>query len=554
MILYTCNLRSMGPSWHPCGLACKALDEAGLEYEIRTVAGYTSMPWTWPFRRRDRALVRKLSGRNGVPILVLDDGEVIAGSASIREWAAGQRAMGTQRVGEHAVVIGASVAGLLAARALSDAYDRVTILERDELPAIGENRKAVPQGNHAHVMLASGQRSIEELLPGITDELFAAGAQSCESLREIRFVIAGHELTREASGADVLLASRPLIEGHVRRRVLALANVTVRERCDAVDLLTSQDNERVTGVRVRGRHGESGEEPLNADLVVAASGRAARVPALLEALGYPRPSENRLAVDLMYVSRRVRLQPGALGDDKLVLIGARPGLPRGVMLIAQEDHWILTVSGYGAEHHPPTDEDGYLEFIGTVAPADVVAAIRQSEPLSDFATHGFSANQRRRYEHLKRFPQGLLVVGDAISSFNPLYGQGMSVAALEAIELRRCLERGEQRLAKRFFRAAGTVVGHAWDMAVGGDLALPEVAGHRSMLLRISNAYVERLLRVAEHDPIVAAAFGDVGDLLAPPQEVMRPRILWRVLRGNRRKDGEPHPVTGHSTPSRGWP
>ena len=478
--------------------------------------------------------------------------------------AAGNGATGTQRIGEHALVIGASVAGLLAARVLSDTYERVTIVERDELPAIGQNRKAVPQGSHAHVMLASGQRSIEELLPGITDELFAAGAQSCKSLREVRFVIAGHELTREASGADVLLASRPLIEGHVRRRVLALANVTVRERCDAVDLLTSSDRERVTGVRVRGRSGAGGEEPLDADLVIAASGRAARVPALLEALGYPRPKEDRLAVDLMYVSRRVRLQPGALDEDKLVLIGARPGLPRGVMLIAQEDHWILTASGYGAEHHPPTDEGGYLEFIATVAPPVVVAAISESEPLGDIVTHGFPANQRRRYERLKRFPDGLLVVGDAISNFNPLYGQGMSVAALEATALRRCLEGAEQRLAKRFFRAAGKVVNQAWDMAVGGDLALPEVQGHRPLAQRLTNAYVERLLRVAERDPVVAGAFGDVGDLLAPPQEVMRPRILWRVLRGNLRKapvtatgpsaagGGEPGPAMVHPRTRRG--
>jgi 2-polyprenyl-6-methoxyphenol hydroxylase-like FAD-dependent oxidoreductase len=461
---------------------------------------------------------------------------------------AGNRATATQRVGEHAVVIGASVAGLLAARVLSDVYERVTIVERDQLPAVGEGRKAVPQGSHAHVMLASGQRAIEELLPGITDELFAAGAQSCKSMREIRFVIAGHEMTRDAVGADVLLASRPLIEGHIRRRVLALPNVTVRERCDAVELLTSSDRERVSGVRVRGRDGNSREERLDAGLVVAASGRAARIPALLEAFGYPRPTEDRLTVDLSYVSRRVRPRPGALGTDKLIGFGARPGLPRGVMLIAQEDHWILTVSGYGAQHHPPTDEQGYLDFVATVVPPDVHAAIRDSEPLGDLVTHGFPANQRRRYERLKRFPHGLLVVGDAISSFNPLYGQGMSVAALEAIELRHCLERGQQRLAQRFFRAAGKVVKQAWDMAIGGDLALPEVEGHRSVLLRMTNAYVERLLRVAEHDPIVAAAFGDVGDLLAPPQEIMRPRILWRVLRGNLRRTPattiEPSPAT----------
>jgi flavin-dependent dehydrogenase len=302
----------------------------------------------------------------------------------------------------------------------------------------------------------------------------------------------------------------------------------------------------VSGVQIRDE-GEDGDvEALGADLVVAAGGRAARLPALLETLGYPRPREDRLAVDLLYASRRVRLRPGALGEDKLVGIGARPGLPRGLWLIAQEDHWILTAFGYGAEHHPPVDEEGYLAFAATVAPPDVLAAIRGAEPLGDLVTHGFPANQRRRYERLERFPDGLLVVGDAISSFNPLYGQGMSVAALEAMELRRCLERGGHRLAQRFFRAAGKVLDQAWDMAIGGDLALPEIPGHRPLSLRITNAYAERLLRVAEHDPIVAQAFGDVSDLLAPPQEVLRPRILWRVLRGN--LQGRPVPTNERST------
>jgi 2-polyprenyl-6-methoxyphenol hydroxylase-like FAD-dependent oxidoreductase len=439
--------------------------------------------------------------------------------------------MTQQKIGEHAVIIGASVAGLLAARALSDAYQRVTIVERDELPPVGAGRKAVPQGRHAHVMLAGGLRAIEELLPGITDELFEAGARPCKSLREIRLVISGHELSRDAPGADVLLASRPLIEGRIRRRVLELPNVVVRERCDAAGLLTSSDRKRVNGVRIRPRGGGGAEEGCEADLTVAASGRSARIPALLEALGYRRPEEERLPVDLLYASRRLRLKQGALPGDRLIGIGARPGLPRGLMLIEQKDHWILTVSGYGADHHPPTDERGYLEFIASVAPPDVLAAIREAEPLSEIVAHGFPANQRRRYDRLKRFPDGLLAVGDAISSFNPLYGQGMSVAALEAIELRRCFERRDGRFARRFFRAAEKVVGPAWDMAVGGDLALPEVEGDRPLILRLTNAYVERLLRVAERDAVVAAAFNDVADLLAPPQTIMRPRVLWRILR-----------------------
>lgn len=440
----------------------------------------------------------------------------------------------TQPVGEHAVVIGASMAGLLAAAALSESYEHVTLVERDELPAIGQGRKAVPQGRHAHALLASGQRAIETLLPGITDELIEAGARPLASMREIRMVIAGHHITQEAVGSDVLVASRPFIEGHVRRRVLSIGKISVRERCDTLDLLASPRGDRVIGLRVRDRDGN--EDSLMADLVVAATGRDARIPAILDGLGYPRPAEDHLGVDIHYVSRRLRVRPGALDGDRLALIGARPGQPRGVMLMEQEDHWILTASGYGAEHRPPTDETSYLAFIASVAPPDVLAAIRTAEPLSDPVTHGFPASLRRRYESIKRFPGGLLVVGDAICSFNPLYGQGMSVAAMEAVVLRQCVAHGEHRLARRFFRAAGKIVDQAWDMAIGGDLALPEVAGHRTLTVRLSNAYVERLLRAAEHDPVVAAAFGDVSDLLTSSLAIMRPRILWRVLLGNLRR------------------
>ena len=237
-----------------------------------------------------------------------------------------------------------------------------------QLPPAGAGRRAVPQGRHAHVMLASGLAAIEHLLPGAREELLAAGARPCKSLREIRLVISGHELYRNAPGADVLLASRPLIEGLIRRRVLAHPNVTVRERCEAAGPVTSADRTRVNGVMIRARDGSGREEVCGADLTIAAGGRSARLPALLEAMGYPRPEDDRLPIDLRYASRRLRLAPAALAGARIIGIGARPGLPRGLMLIEQEDHGILTVSGYGAKHHPPTDEQGYLAFIASVAP------------------------------------------------------------------------------------------------------------------------------------------------------------------------------------------
>jgi 2-polyprenyl-6-methoxyphenol hydroxylase-like FAD-dependent oxidoreductase len=442
-------------------------------------------------------------------------------------------------IGEHAVVIGASMAGLLTARSLTDAYERVTIVDRDALPTGLEGRRAVPQGRHAHALLPHGQACLDALLPDFSTELVAAGAPACAALEEMRFVIGGHPLARASMGASTILASRPFIEGHVRRRVRELPQVELIDGCDALGLTASRNGERVTGVRILRRADGSAEETLAADIVVAATGRAARVPAWLQALGYPRPEEQRLDVGVTYASRRLSLPDNPLEGDKFVLIGARPGHPRALFLFAQEGgRWILGLGGYGREHRPPSDPDGFAAFACTVAPPDVREAIEAAGVADEIATHHFPTSVRRRYDRLRRFPEGLLVTGDALCSFNPTYGQGMTVAAAQAVALRGCLERGGSDLARRFFSAAAAPIGHAWDLSVGADLALPEVAGRRSPRVRVINAYLRRLRATAERDVAVAGAFSAVIGMREGPARVLRPAIALRVARGPRNTAG----------------
>ena len=430
----------------------------------------------------------------------------------------------------HAVVLGAGIAGLLAARVLTDTHDRVTIIERDRFPDADHARRGVPQGGHTHVLMPRGAQVLDELFPGVLDELTRAGAVPVEPLVDLRAIIGGRRLLDTPVGVTAVQASRPFLERRVRERVRALSGVELLDGCDVVGLLGDRHGTRVTGVRVLHRAPGSAQESIPAELVVDATGRGSRTPVWLGDLGYERPVEERPKVDVGYGSRYLRLAPGAVLEAS-VMVGPVPGRARGLAFNAVEGGLrLLTAAGIGRANHPPTDDEGFLAFVESVAPPDVSAAIRAAEPVTGIATYRYPAYQRRHYRRLRRFPDGLLVAGDALCSFSPIYAQGMTVAAVEALELRRCLAEGVAGLARRYFAAVDRTVHGAWQMGLGSDLALPEVEGRRTPGVRLMNAYMDRLLAAAEHDPVVARQFGRVIGLLDAPTSLARPALLRRVL------------------------
>lgn len=456
-------------------------------------------------------------------------------------------------VGDHAVVLGGGVAGLLAARVLADAYDRVTVIERDLLPAAGEHRQGVPQGRHAHVLLPRGGQVLDELFPGLTSDLAAEDIPVLDDLAQLHLSVGGHLFCREPRrGGPAYLPSRPHLEGRIRTRVWALWGVEILHGCDVVGLVTTQAGARVSGVRVVRRADDNAEMTLDADLVVDALGPGSRTPAWLRECGYEPAPEERVPIQVMYASQPVRLRPGTV-PEKLVLVGPRPGRPTGMTVVAHgKDEWLFSVHGYRG-HHPPSDRDGMLAVGADLAPRHVVAGLRAAEPLAAVATYRFPATQRRRYEKLDRLPDGLLALGDGICALNPIYGQGISVAALEALTLRECLRQGPHGLSRRFFHAAAKHISAAWRLGLAADLALPEVGGQLPAALRPVHAYVGRLQAVAENDPLLADQFLRVSGLLDRPRRLLRPATALRTLTGRPRRRyshrySPPAPATGSTS------
>lgn len=435
------------------------------------------------------------------------------------------------RIDGRTVVLGGSMAGLLAARALADVCSEVTVVDRDELVTYGTHRRGVPQARHAHALLSRGQQVLEELFPGLTEDLTRSGVPTGDVLGDVRMHIGGHRLRQVSTGLVAVSASRACLEDCVRSRVGELHGVRFTPPSDVVGLVTTPDRRRVTGARILRRADASAEEILEADLVIDATGRGSRAPVWLETLGLERPHEERVGIDLGYVTRRYRLPPDALDGDLASLHAPTPAHPRGGVLARLEgNQWMLTLAGMLGDH-PPTDPDGFLAFAQSLSFPDIGAAIREAESLDAPVAFRFPASVRRRYERLAHLPAGFLPMGDSMCSFNPIYGQGMTVAALQALTLRRHVTRFGLTHPSRLLRDVSDVADPAWDTATGADLAFPGATGQRTWKGRIAGSYINRLHAAAEHDAQVAAAFARVSGLVDRPEALLSPSVVARVLR-----------------------
>ncbi|SFC42851.1 2-polyprenyl-6-methoxyphenol hydroxylase [Halobiforma haloterrestris] len=429
---------------------------------------------------------------------------------------------------EHAVVIGGSMAGLLTARVLADGFEAVTIIERDSLSDQLRTRKGVPQADHPHALLEAGRATLEDLFPGYGEDLISAGGLVIDALTDFRHYENGDFLADGSTRLPMYAASRPLFELITRRRLSDLDGIHIRSNCQWLDYLVDDATTSVDGVVVRTDDGT--REEIAADLTVDATGRTSRTPTWLEEHGYEAPSVEEVRIDIAYSTALFERPP----DDRRTFFvpASAPRTRGGAVFPVEADRWLVNMHGVHGDH-PPTDFEGFAEFAGTLPVPDLKRLVDTQPWIGEEIDHyPFPSNRRYRYAKLDRFPSGLVVIGDAITSFNPIYGQGMSVAALEALVLHHVLAAGDRtNIALPFFERAEEVIDIAWNMAVGSDFGFPQTTGPKPRGTDFFNRYLSRLTSKAHTDAGLREAFYRVITMEVPPTTLLRPGIVWRVFK-----------------------
>ncbi len=439
----------------------------------------------------------------------------------------------------HAIVIGGSMAGLLAGRVLADHFEQVTIIESDRFPEKPVPRKGVPQSSHLHILLTRGRMIIEKLFPGLQDELIAAGAPVLDMGADMPWLNGAGWTVRFQSGFNILAFSRDLLDWKIRRRLSAFANVRFLEECKVTRLLSNSDGTSVTGVSVsfHNASARAKEEELFADLVVDASGRGSKAPQWLKAIGYTPPAETAVDASPGYASRIYDIPSGFGADWKGVYIQTSPPfrIRGGVLYPIEGNRWIVTVCGMMADY-PPTDEAGFLEFVRSLPSPMIYDAIKDAMPRSPISIYHAPGNRLRHYERLASQPEGFVVVGDAVCTFNPVYGQGMTIAALGAITLDQCLreleQQGNKSLPQRFQKKLSQVNRVPWLLATNQDSRYPRAKGKTpSYIDRLMQSYLDRVTQLTTNNTSVCLVMFEVIHMLKPITALFQPNIVFQVLK-----------------------
>ncbi|MCU0463291.1 MAG: FAD-dependent monooxygenase [Anaerolineae bacterium] len=446
-------------------------------------------------------------------------------------------ALPTKRgLGQRAVVIGGSIAGLSAARALSPHFDEVVVVERGDYPQTSAPRKATPQGNHVHALLKSGEEALETLFPGLKQTLIDNGAQQVDFSGDVHWFHHGQWKMRYDSGFKVMVQTRPLVEWALRGRLDRLANIKVYSSHEVGALLTTADHSTITGVTLHAMDDRAATTDLTADLVVEATGRGSKLPQWLEALGYSAPPETRLNIGLGYSSRLYQAPDDLPSDWRIVLLNPQSPtvLRAGYIFPVEGNRWLVTLGGYSGDA-PPSDHDGFMAFAKDLAQPVIYEWLQKLIPIGEIKSYAVPDTVRRHYEKLSRLPKGIVALGDAFCVFDPVFGQGMSTAAKAALALCQQLDRETPEtvgtLAQRYHKKVAHIVNGPWMLATSEDFRYPKTVGPKPIGLPVLHWYSGHIFALSASDREVFETFRQVMHLLTGIEALFKPSIVLKVLR-----------------------
>jgi 2-polyprenyl-6-methoxyphenol hydroxylase-like FAD-dependent oxidoreductase len=458
----------------------------------------------------------------------------------------------------HAVVIGSSLAGLTAARALATYMDRVTVIERDWVPRGPGRRRGVPQARHTHGLTTAAQRGLEQLFPGIVEELTGAGAVLVRMTQDMLLLGPAGWLPRTDCDLSTLSASRDLIDALIRDRLRADPKVTFLQKHEAVALEPGRQD-TVAGVWVRGRDhrapgGWGARRLLDADFVVDAGGRGSRAPQWLAELGYAPPRETVVEARTSFATAVFAPPVGHVADWKSLLLMPAPGHPaQGMLHPIEGGRWSVTVCA-GDGGRPPSDHAGLLRAAGALRDPLLRDVLEAATPLGPVYSCGPGGSRWRHFEKLRRWPDQFLVVGDAFAALDPAHGQGMTVAVECALVLDRLLASHGSAvgLGYRLRRALAHRLTPVWQASVRAPGAAQEDQDRRAgWRARLGRRYAARLAQAATTDPSAAAVLLELLQAGAPSAVMLRPSALRAALRGPRGPVPAGPPSTTHGPDAR---
>jgi 2-polyprenyl-6-methoxyphenol hydroxylase-like FAD-dependent oxidoreductase len=438
-------------------------------------------------------------------------------------------------IGKRAIVIGAGIGGLTAAAAVAPYFEHVVVIERDALPTQPSTRPGTPQAKHVHALLAGGQRALEQLFPGFERDLERGGALRVRVGLDLRMERPGYDpFPKRDLGFDSYALSRALIEFVTRACLDGRANVEIRQRCRVERLTADASRRTVTGVEYV--DGDGARVTLGAELVAESSGRGDLALELLDSVGLPRPSVTTIGVDIAYASAIYEIPNDASDDWKGVFHLPMPPSSRGALMLPLEGRrWILTLAGRHGDN-PPRDDAGFMAFVQGFRTPTLYNAIRGAKRLGEIVGYRFPESIHHHYERLETFPSGLVLLADAVCRFNPVWGQGMSVAAQEACALSRLLASRSSEgapldgLAQAFFAEAAALIATPWAQAVIPDFIHPQTRGERPADFEQSLMLGLAMTKLAARDPAVHKLTAEVGSLLKPRTVYFDPELRARVM------------------------